>query len=83
MLTLRHAEGGQSELTVPHTFPAQSGSAFYFGVIDTKRPFTQVTFTNTLSKIDGFGFDDMTIGRREQVRSKIFYPDLDPDSSKD
>lgn len=57
-----------TQLTVPHTVPTGSGSALYFGVIDTDNLFTRVTFTNTKSAFDGFGFDDMTIGRLEQVQ---------------
>jgi hypothetical protein len=82
IFTLLH-KGGPLEPAVTNTLPAQSGSALCFGVIDTQRPFTLVTFTNTLSKIDGFDFAHMTIGRREQVNSKISYPELEPGSAKD
>lgn len=54
-------------LTVPNTVPSGTGSDFYFGIIDTEHPFTRITFTNTYSAMDGFGFDDMTIGRLEQI----------------
>ncbi|RMH04983.1 MAG: PEP-CTERM sorting domain-containing protein [Nitrospirae bacterium] len=40
----------------------------YFGVIDTGNPFTKVTFGNTASGVDFFGFDDMTIGSVQQVQ---------------
>lgn len=67
-LILTLAGGATTNLTVPHTVPTGTGSALYFGVIDTGNPFTQVTFTNTNAALDGFGFDDMTIGRLEQVQ---------------
>ena len=63
IFTLLH-KGGPLESAVPNALPAQSGSALCFGVIDAQQLFTLVTFTNTLSKIDGFSFDDMTTGRR-------------------
>jgi cysteine-rich repeat protein len=73
ILTLTHDVGGPTTIPVPHaTTPcplgaSTSGSAFYVGIVDLDNPFTQVTFANTLSQLDGFGFDDMTIAVAEQV----------------
>ena len=43
------------------------GTVIYFGFIDLGHPFTKVTFGNTEPGWDYFGFDDFTIGTREQV----------------
>jgi hypothetical protein len=70
VLDLLLDSGSTRSITVPHTADAQTnmtGSAFYFGFFDTDDLFTRVTFNNTLNSSDGFGFDNMTIGRREQV----------------
>jgi hypothetical protein len=59
---------GGALINVPHTLDAPSGAALYFGIIDTANPFTTVTFRDALATFDdAFGFDDFTIGRREQV----------------
>lgn len=55
-LTLDHAT------SEPFTCPNISGSILFFGVVREGLPFTNVTFTNTNATLDGFGFDDMTIG---------------------
>ncbi|MEZ6094842.1 MAG: hypothetical protein R3C03_11510 [Pirellulaceae bacterium] len=44
-----------------------TGSVAYFGVIDTTNLFSGVSFVRTLNSNDGFGFDDMTIGRAAMV----------------
>jgi hypothetical protein len=44
-----------------------TGSVAYYGVIDTANPFIRVSFLRTLDSGDAFGFDDMTIGRVENV----------------
>jgi TolA-binding protein len=66
-LTFSHVDGSQTALNVPHAVPSGTGSAFYFGVIIADNPFIRATFSNTNSATDGFGFDDMTIARAEQV----------------
>ena len=43
------------------------GSVLFWGIIDIDNPFTSLTFGNTASGADFFGFDDMTIGTAEQV----------------
>lgn len=43
-------------------------TALYWGVIDTVNPFTSITFANTGSGADYFGFDDFSIGSIEQVQ---------------
>ena len=44
-----------------------TGSVIFYGVIDTSNLFKQVSFLRTLNTGDGFGFDDMIIGRLENL----------------
>jgi hypothetical protein len=44
-----------------------TGSVIFYGVIDTSNLFKEVSFLRTLNTGDGFGFDDMIIGRLENV----------------
>jgi hypothetical protein len=67
-VTLALANGGVTDVTIPNTIGAPGGSVLYFGYIDTDNPFISVTFGNTATGIDVFGFDNMTIGSIEQVR---------------
>ncbi|MES2461229.1 MAG: PEP-CTERM sorting domain-containing protein [Armatimonadota bacterium] len=56
--------------TNPVTDPTNpnNGSALFFGYINTTSLFDEVIFGNTeVSQFDGFGFDQMTIGARQQV----------------
>lgn len=63
------ADGQRTSLTVPAPAGEQpSGSVFFFGVIDTDSPFTTVEFAREGTSLDGFGFDNLTIGRPEQVQ---------------
>lgn len=71
VLRLHRPDGSTSDVTVPSTVAGPTGSIFYFGVIDPETPFDSVTFTNTGAG-DGFGFDDLTIGRASQ-----FVPTID------
>lgn len=70
-ITLVATNGQRTDLTVP-TFSAEhptvpTGSVLFFGVIDTVAPFVTVEFARVGTSNDGFGFDDMTIGRVSQV----------------
>jgi len=73
-LNLRfHLTDGVS--TIDRVVPTQAGatganntgSVAYYGVIDTSDPFVGVSFIRTLNSNDGFGFDDLTIGRVANV----------------
>jgi hypothetical protein len=65
VLRFHHPDGSDSDVTVPSTVGGTTGSIFYFGIVDPDAPFDSVTFTNTGAG-DGFGFDDLTIGRASQ-----------------
>jgi hypothetical protein len=69
-LTLNFAGGGSTVIDVPHTLEAPSASILYFGVIATTSAelFSSLSFGTTTGD-DIFGFDDMTIGRLEQVNT--------------
>ena len=68
-LTLTHAMGPDTVVTVPNTINGPGGGVLYFGLIDTANPFLSVTFGDTAPGVDSFGFDDMTIGTVEQVQA--------------
>jgi hypothetical protein len=67
-LHLELSDGTVTNLEIPHTSGAPNASAIYFGVIvtDASEIFNSVAFSST-NETDFFGFDDMTIGRLEQV----------------
>jgi hypothetical protein len=78
-LTLSLSNG--QTLTVPHTYGvnpdgAPDGSAIYYGIIasNASETFTSVTFGNTNSGIDYFGFDNLTVGTLNQVTTAVPEP---------
>ena len=68
---LTHQGGGTDTINVPHGsgFSNMNGSVLYFGIIaqSEAEEFTKAEFLTTTGSGDVFGFDDMTIGSREQV----------------
>jgi len=68
-LSFDSVSGPDVLIPVPHTVnPNNTGSVLFFGYIDSQNPFTKVTFINTNpGSNDGFGYDDLTIGRVENV----------------
>ncbi len=73
-VTLTLAGGGTTNLTIPHTVNGPSGSLLFYGFIDNMQTYTSVTFGNTATGTDFFGFDDMTIGDIGQVTGKVPEP---------
>jgi choice-of-anchor C domain-containing protein len=68
VVELYHSDGEITEIYAPQELTVTpTGSALYFGVIDVENPLTKVKLTNDNDSAEGFGFDDMTIGRLEQV----------------
>lgn len=66
-ITVTLASGSTTSYDIPHTVGAPGGSVIFWGIIDTENLFTSITFSNTGSSADYFGFDDFTIGSYEQV----------------
>lgn len=62
-------------LDVPSSALTPSGSVLFFGYINPDVAFTKVTFTNTSQGVDGFGFDDLTVGRHDNILAPVPEPD--------
>jgi len=65
-LSITYANGAAQLVNIPHTIDGLGGSVLYFGFYDIASPFTSIAFSTTTG-VDWFGFDDFSIGRREQV----------------
>lgn len=74
-----HQENGQTADFVVNYTHGFSGSVVFFGIIDTEKPFIKAVFSRTNNNGDGFGFDDMIIGRIEQVCLYKVLGDLNAD----
>ena len=69
-LTLTDSLGNVSVLVVPNTVGSggsTSGSNLYYGFYDTTATYVSVAFGNNSGGADIFGFDDFSIGSRQQV----------------
>jgi len=66
-VTLQLQNGGVTNLVIPHTVNGPGGSVLFFGFYDTVNQYTGIMFGNSAGGVDGFAFDDMTIGSLEQV----------------
>jgi hypothetical protein len=67
-ITLITQSGTRTNIDPPFTLPQGSGGVAFFGAIDTQSPFVAVEFSRIGGATgDGFGFDDMTIGRVQQI----------------
>lgn len=77
LLDILRVDGTRLHVAVPHAtstpgaFPNLSGSALFFGFIDTENEVTAVTFINPNSSLDGFGFDEFVIARAIDVTAVI------------
>ena len=57
-----------TNLVINNTVNGNNGSLLFWGFIDTMNSYKRITFGNTAAGSDFFGFDDMTIGDRQQIR---------------
>jgi len=73
-LLLTTAGGAVTNLVVPHTVNSPNGALLFYGIIDTTTQYTGLTFTNSGTGGDVFGFDDMVIGDLQQVRNVVPEP---------
>jgi len=64
---LTYENGTSNTVNIGNSTNIAGGSVLYFGFYDTENLFTKITFGNTAGGVDYFGFDDFTIGTREQV----------------
>lgn len=71
-ITLDAGLASQRNFTVGNTVGANNASLLFWGITDTANPFTTVTFAQSGS--DRFGFDDLTVGDVQQVRSGVPEP---------
>jgi len=51
-----------SPIIPPSDIPTEHGSVLFFGIIDVDNPFDKISISNSREGVDGFGFDEMTIG---------------------
>jgi hypothetical protein len=68
-VTLQASNGVVTNLVIPNTVLGPDGSLLFYGFIDTVNSYTSIVFGNTAAGVDFFGFDDMIIGDRQQVRT--------------
>lgn len=70
-LTLTDINGVETTLIVPNQVGSngsqpEDGSVLYFGFYDTGNIYTKIAFGNS-NTVDGFGFDNFSVGTLEQV----------------
>lgn len=56
-----------SSFTITNTIGGTDGSLLFWGFIDASNAYKRISFGNTSSGIDFFGFDDMVVGDRGQI----------------
>ncbi len=55
--------GNTTTLAVPHSFPIASGANMFFGFSNPGVSYVSITLLNNPAGADGFGFDDLIVGR--------------------
>lgn len=75
-VTLTLTDGNSTILTIPNTTNGLGGSVLFYGIIadNDNEVFTDISFGNTASGVDVFGFDDFTVGDLEQVGGVVPEP---------
>lgn len=66
-VTLGLTNGGTTTINIGNSMNISGGSVLYYGFYDLVDTYTSITFGNTASGTDYFGFDDFTIGTIQNV----------------
>ena len=66
-VALEDTVGNVTNLVVNNTINGPNASLLFWGFTDTTTAYNKITFGNTNSGTDFFGFDDMVIGDRGQI----------------
>jgi hypothetical protein len=66
-IALLDTHGHTTNLTVANTVGGTNGSLLFWGFTDSVNEYTKITFGNTATGQDVFGFDDMVVGDLQQV----------------
>ncbi|MDA8094832.1 MAG: PEP-CTERM sorting domain-containing protein [Betaproteobacteria bacterium] len=79
-LTLTDINNAHTSLTVPNLIGSggsqpENGSVLYYGFYDTGDTYTNVTFGNSSGGVDGFGFDNFSVGTASQVVPRPTVPE--------
>jgi hypothetical protein len=64
-----------TNLTIGNTIDGNDGALLFWGFIDTGAKYKLISFGNTASGVDYFGFDDMVVGDLQQVVNRVPEPD--------
>jgi hypothetical protein len=73
-VSLTDTLGGITNLVVNNTLSGNNASLLFWGFTDLTAAYTSIAFGNTNTGTDFFGFDDMVIGDREQIRTNVPEP---------
>lgn len=66
-VTATLSNGNIEVFNIPNTINGSGGGVLYWGIIDLDNTYTSISFGNTASGTDFFGFDDFSVGSRAQV----------------
>ena len=67
-VALTDTDGLVTNYVIDNTVNGANGSLLFWGFIDSSKAYTSISFGNTASGTDFFGFDDMVIGDAGQIR---------------
>lgn len=74
-IVLRDTLGVDETFVVPHTLPGNQGNLLFWGVIDTDKQYSRVSFVNSNGDgMQSMGFDDMVVADASQVQPVVYWP---------
>lgn len=73
-VALEDTVGNITNFVVDNTVNGPDGSLLFWGFIDPTTAYKKISFGNTNSGTDYFGFDDMVIGDRGQINNNVPEP---------